>query len=186
MAATTRAPRKDQLRNRQRLLDAASAAFAEQGPEVSIEAIARQAKVGATTFYRHFPAKEDLVEQLLTRLTEPACQVAARAAEIDDDWEAFETVFTQGCVLDQANLALCDILIRTSAQAAELGRRIASQIIAPVAQRAQRSGLLDADVTADDIAAFMLMADSAATPEQRRKTQAVLLRGLAAGALQKG
>jgi AcrR family transcriptional regulator len=180
MTTTARGPRKDQLRNRQRLLDAASDAFAEQGPDISIEAIARRAGVGATTFYRHFPTKEDLVEQLLDHLAEGARQVAARAAAISDDWEAFRTAFTQGCVLDDARLALFDALCRTSARAAEQGQRVAADIIAPATERAQRSGLLRPDITADDIAAFMRMADSAPTPRQRRKAQEVLLAGIAA------
>ncbi|WP_084531944.1 helix-turn-helix domain-containing protein [Nocardia miyunensis] len=52
------------------MVDAARAAFIEQGGDVGIDAIARRAGVGATTFYRHFPTKEALVEELLTEPTE--------------------------------------------------------------------------------------------------------------------
>ena len=38
-----RAPRKDVLRNRQRVVAAARAAFVELGPDVSLEEIARDA-----------------------------------------------------------------------------------------------------------------------------------------------
>jgi AcrR family transcriptional regulator len=181
-ATSPRAPRKDQVRNRQRLLDAARLAFAEQGPDLSIEAIARTAGVGATTFYRHFPTKDDLVLQLLEDLTRGACQVAEEAAAVADDWEAFCTVFTRGCVLDDAGLRLFDALCRTSPQAAERGRTLTASLITPVADRARRSGRLRGDVTTEDVTAFMRMADSASTPGQRERAHEVMLAGLRSSA----
>jgi len=178
MTVTTRAPRKDQLRNRRRLLDAARAAFSEHGPDLSIEAIARSAGVGATTFYRHFPTKDDLVFELLEDLAQGARQVAAEAAEITDDWQAFATVFTKGCALDPEGLRLFDALCRTSAQAAERGSRISADLVTPVAERARRGGQLRPDVTAEDVAAFMRMADCAATDHQRSIAHDVMLAGL--------
>jgi AcrR family transcriptional regulator len=180
VTVTPRTPRKDQLRNRQRLLDAARAAFAEQGPALSIETIARRAGVGATTFYRHFPTKEDLAIALIHELTAGAQRVAAQAAEIADDWSAFEMVFTQGCVLDQPDLRLFDILCRTSPRAAEEGRTATAALIAPATERARRAGLIRRDIGVDEIAAFMRMADSADNPDLRRTTLGVLLAGLAA------
>jgi AcrR family transcriptional regulator len=177
---TPRTPRKDQLRNRRRLLDAAREAFGEHGPDLSIEAIARAAGVGATTFYRHFPTKDDLVSQLLDDLAEGAREAAAAAAEIPDDWEAFRAVFTQGSALDAAGLHLFDALCHTSAQAAEHGRRISAELITPVTERARRIGALRPDVTAEDVAAFMRMADSAPNDDQRRLAHAVMLAGLRA------
>ncbi len=177
-ATPPRAPRKDQLRNRRRLLDAAREAFGEHGPDLSIEVIARGAGVGATTFYRHFPTKEDLVSQLLDDLAEGAREVAAAATEIPDDWDAFGTVFTRGCALDAAGLRLFDALCRTSAQAAEHGRRISTDLITPVTERARRGGVLRPDVTAADVAAFMRMADSAPNEDQRRLAHEVMLAGL--------
>ncbi len=47
---------------RRRLVDSAMALFAEQGFEsTSVEDIAARAGVGRTTFFRHFPTKEDVV-----------------------------------------------------------------------------------------------------------------------------
>ena len=57
-----RKPRADGLRNRQRLIEAAKAGFAETGPEVSLEQIARRAGVGIGTLYRHFPTRDAIVE----------------------------------------------------------------------------------------------------------------------------
>src|SRR4029077_15226074 len=50
--------RADARRNRERLLDAAAAAFgAAAGGSVSLESIARDAGVGIGTLYRHFPSR---------------------------------------------------------------------------------------------------------------------------------
>jgi AcrR family transcriptional regulator len=55
--------RADAQRNRDKLLDVAVRAFSVSGgPEVTLEAIARDAGVGIGTLYRHFPTREALVE----------------------------------------------------------------------------------------------------------------------------
>ncbi len=63
MPATGARPlRADAQRNRERLLDAAVRAFSQDGPEVTLDAIAKDAGVGIGTLYRHFPTREALVE----------------------------------------------------------------------------------------------------------------------------
>jgi AcrR family transcriptional regulator len=62
VTGNTRGLRADARRNRQRLLDVAVRAFSEQGTDASLEAIAREAGVGIGTLYRHFPAREALLE----------------------------------------------------------------------------------------------------------------------------
>jgi AcrR family transcriptional regulator len=52
-----RKPRADSQRNRELLLTAAKAAFAEVGADVSLEEIARRAGLGIGTLYRHFPTR---------------------------------------------------------------------------------------------------------------------------------
>jgi AcrR family transcriptional regulator len=55
--------RADARRNYDRLLAAAMAAFAEHGADdVSLEEVARRAGVGIGTLYRHFPARQALLE----------------------------------------------------------------------------------------------------------------------------
>ncbi|MEV0406071.1 TetR family transcriptional regulator [Actinoallomurus sp. NPDC050550] len=54
--------RADARRNRERLLEAAVRAFAEEGTDATLDAIAKDAGVGIGTLYRHFPTREALVE----------------------------------------------------------------------------------------------------------------------------
>lgn len=61
-----RPPRADALRNRGHILDVAEQYFQEHGISGSLDAIAKQAGVGAGTLYRHFPTREALLAELLT------------------------------------------------------------------------------------------------------------------------
>jgi AcrR family transcriptional regulator len=54
--------RADARRNRELLLDAAVRAFANDGADVTLDAIAKSAGVGIGTLYRHFPTRDALVE----------------------------------------------------------------------------------------------------------------------------
>ncbi|MFL6056706.1 MAG: TetR/AcrR family transcriptional regulator [Actinoallomurus sp.] len=63
MPATGSRPlRADARRNHARLLEAAVRAFAQEGPDATLDAIAKDAGVGIGTLYRHFPTREALVE----------------------------------------------------------------------------------------------------------------------------
>src|SRR5258707_15725600 len=64
---TTRRPRADAVRNRERVLEAAKAVFSAGGADASLEAVARHAGVGIGTLYRHFPTREALFEAVYRR-----------------------------------------------------------------------------------------------------------------------
>ena len=57
-----RALRADARRNRDRLLEVAVRAFSQDGPDTTLDAIAKEAGVGIGTLYRHFPTREALIE----------------------------------------------------------------------------------------------------------------------------
>ena len=57
-----RKPRSDAQRNRSRILEVAKDAFTRSGANASLDDIAKQAGVGPGTLYRHFPARDDLLE----------------------------------------------------------------------------------------------------------------------------
>lgn len=74
--ARPRRQRADARRNRDRLVEIAAAAFAEHGVDASLEDIARRARVGIGTLYRHFPRREHLVEIVYRREVEALCAAA--------------------------------------------------------------------------------------------------------------
>ncbi|GII58325.1 TetR family transcriptional regulator [Planotetraspora thailandica] len=69
--------RADARRNRDRLLDAAVRAFSQDGPDVTLDAIAKDAGVGIGTLYRHFPTREALVEAAYRNELARLCDAAS-------------------------------------------------------------------------------------------------------------
>jgi len=59
---TSRKPRTDAQRNRERILEVAKEAFTRSGANASLDDIAKEAGVGAGTLYRHFPTRDALIE----------------------------------------------------------------------------------------------------------------------------
>ncbi|HEX4226859.1 MAG TPA: helix-turn-helix domain-containing protein [Pseudonocardiaceae bacterium] len=83
-AKQRRAPRSDGQRNRRLILEAAARAFATEGAEASLNAVARDAGVGIATVFRHFPTREALVEAIYRDSLEALCAAANQLADEQD------------------------------------------------------------------------------------------------------
>ncbi len=59
--------RQDAVENRDVIVDAARKLFVEQGPGVSMRAIAKEAGVGVATASRHFPGRVELIDAISAR-----------------------------------------------------------------------------------------------------------------------
>ena len=70
------ARRADAERNRDKILTAARAAFADPDAEVSMAEISRRAGVGMATLYRNFPGRQELLEALYTGEVDAVCKAA--------------------------------------------------------------------------------------------------------------
>lgn len=68
--------RADAERNRDKILAAARAAFADPGAEVSMAEVSRRAGVGMATLYRNFPGRRELLEALYTDEVNSVCEAA--------------------------------------------------------------------------------------------------------------
>ena len=73
------ARRADAERNRERVLAAARAAFAESGADASMAEVARRAGVGMATLYRNFPGRRELLEALYAGEVDAVCAAAQSA-----------------------------------------------------------------------------------------------------------
>jgi AcrR family transcriptional regulator len=80
--------RADAARNRERVLAAAAAVFAEHGVDGSLPQVARRAGVGVATIYRRFRTKVDLVEALVVERFRGFADRVTGALAADDPWEA--------------------------------------------------------------------------------------------------
>ena len=56
-----RKPRSDAQRNRERILEVAKQVFTHHGADASMDEIAKRAKIGPGTLYRHFPTRDELL-----------------------------------------------------------------------------------------------------------------------------
>ena len=57
-----RKPRADAQRNRDRIVEVAKKAFTRLGANARLDDIAREARVGPGTLYRHFPTRQELLQ----------------------------------------------------------------------------------------------------------------------------
>ena len=57
-----RKQRADAQRNRARILEIAKDAFTRSGANINLDDVARQARLGPGTLYRHFPTRDSLLE----------------------------------------------------------------------------------------------------------------------------
>lgn len=189
-AATDDAPRRsDALRNRERILAAATAAFSEQGVDTAMTDIADRAGIGMGTVYRNFPTKEALVDALLLdRLVGATEQATAIRAGTDDPWSALERFIRFVVDLQVTDRAVAQFIggrINGSPQLREQ-RDALFEAVGEIVRDAQHAGQLRPDVDASDIrmlvttVARSLWHDSPATRRVLQRYLALILDGLRA------
>ena len=150
--------RADARRNHQAIVAAARAAFAAEGPEVSLEEVARRAGVGPSTLYRRFSGREELLravlDDLLTERIEPLLALAVRN---EDPWAALVAVLEELVEGVAAHRAL----FRAAKVAGVLGPTAGARVLGPLGElvrRGQRAGVVRADLEAADLPRIVLMA----------------------------
>jgi AcrR family transcriptional regulator len=152
--------RADAARNRQKILDAARAAFAEDGRDAQIDDVARRAGVGVGTVYRHFPTKESLalaiVEQRFATIIE---HLRNELIPDPDPWHALERSF-ELCVTTQlADRGYADAvasLADANALAGPMGPRAEQmqelmELSGVLVDRARAAGVVRDDLRATDM-----------------------------------
>jgi AcrR family transcriptional regulator len=159
MPAAPRTIRADARRNRERIVEAARAAFAEQGPEAQIDDIARRADVGVGTVYRHFPTKDALMGELI-RLKLTAIRDRARRwrAAGGDPGEAFRGFLREQAEVIAKDAALQRMLWPESKETwvplASLFEEV-NDAVGELITRAKESGAIRRDLEVGDVRTFM-------------------------------
>jgi AcrR family transcriptional regulator len=149
-----RSPRADALRNRTKILAAASDAFARDGAEVPLDTIAVLAGVGPGTVHRHFPTKQSLVSAIVaSRLG----RLAERAEQLSEDPQAnFFDFLAELAGEARHNLVLTQALGGTLGTDAEQSAQRLSRALELLLQAAQRSGAVRPDLTVSDLHAIII------------------------------
>ena len=178
------APRRaDARRNRERLLAAATAAFAEQGADAPLEDIARRAGVGIGTLYRHFPTRLALQEGVFRSQVETVCARGRELSEAPSPGDAFAAwLHVLGGFL-ATKRGLSHALISTLGKDSELisscgqvMRTTAEQLLS----RAQQAGEVRADLTAVDVMRLVhgLAVSTENAPAEANRLLSLLLDGM--------
>src|SRR5258707_7451564 len=79
--------RADARRNHEAVIAAAKKLFADQGLDAQMPDVAKAAKVGVGTVYRHFPTKDDLIAALAAERFERLADQARDAIQAEEPWE---------------------------------------------------------------------------------------------------
>jgi AcrR family transcriptional regulator len=151
-AAADRKPRADAVRNRERLVEAATRVFA--APQASLEAVAREAGVGIGTLYRHFPTREALFEAVyrheVDHLADLADALAREAAPI----EALRRWLHANVALTATKKGMVQALQLAAAGSSELKAYSFERLsgaLAGLLDRGVAAGQLRPDLTAEDL-----------------------------------
>jgi AcrR family transcriptional regulator len=178
-----RTRRRDAVRNRARLIEAAAHAFREEGLGASVNAIAERAGVNVATLYRHFPTKDALIVAVLETVLEPLVAARDRALATEDPAEALRTFFREAVRLPDENRGLVDALGRypKASEVREQLREPAVEIVTPLVERLHRDGQLRRDFDALDLLVALHMLVSAAEGREADRNDRyaeMILRGL--------
>jgi AcrR family transcriptional regulator len=143
--------RADATRNRESLLAAAEAEFAERGLDASMADIARRAGVAKGTVFRHFATKEDLIAGIVGGHFASLTTVARGLADAPDPGAAlleFLTLAADG----QAHHDLSFLQTITEGDSAVAGLRDELHgCVEQLVGRARDAGAVRADVTGTDV-----------------------------------
>ena len=186
-AATTTLPaRSDAARNRERLVSGARELFASAGVDVPARTVAGHAGLGVGTLYRHFPAREDLVDAVLEEAFEELIALAECALAEPDPWRGFTRFVEEALDLHARNRGLKDVVAtqRHGRERVEALRRRIRPLVARLVTRAQEGGSLRADFAPQDVSLLFWASDRAielaadVAPEIWRRQLGFLLDGL--------
>jgi AcrR family transcriptional regulator len=194
MTAEATGLRADARRNRDQILAAAKQWFAEQGPDVPMEEIARSAGVGVGTLYRRFPDREALIRAVAREsLANSVAEARIALAEEPTAWQALVRFLRQSRELRlTVRLRMAAKPARTVLKDDEEGnalRRAMIEALDAVVHAAQAEGSLRSDVDTGDVAMlFALLIRQAPLPDEeatelaRERCTALILDGLRAPA----
>jgi AcrR family transcriptional regulator len=181
--------RADARRNREKVLEAARAVFADQGVDAQMDDVARRADVGVGTVYRHFPTKDALLGALAEELFAKLAAHAREMLELDDPWEAFRRTMWFSAEKTTGDRAFAEILAasRETLPIECPGKKELTGTVDQIMKRAIERGQMRPDVVIDDIPVLMCGIGSASAmphskPEAWRRHLGIVLDGMRAEA----
>lgn len=174
--------RADFAENRVRILEAADEIFVERGVGAPLDSIAQRAGVGRATFFRHFPDRRALINEML-ELFLVKLEESSASLDVTSD-----SIFDMTRMLYDEMIHYAPIADFLRAQSREDPVMLAAidrfhALLRPHVQAALKAGTVRDDLREADIVIFAVMLAAAATtpnigPEGRRSAYDLMMRGL--------
>jgi AcrR family transcriptional regulator len=144
--------RADARRNREAVIAASKKLFADQGLDAQMPDIAKAAKVGVGTVYRHFPTKDHLIAALARDRFERLAEKMREGIEADDPWEGICDFIRFAADLQADDRGLCEVMGSRPEVMNEAALSVGlDKLTDKLVTRAQRSGDLRKDLDWQDI-----------------------------------
>ncbi len=179
--------RADARRNYELLIAAATEAFAERGADdVSLEEIARRAGVGIGTLYRHFPARQALLEAVYKDQVDGLEVLAGKLMVYESPGEALAEWMRAFAAFGRTKRSLSAALVATLGRDSELlsaCSMVLRNCTEALLARAQDAGVVRSDVQSADLlrlthAVIMATEAPGADPGQADRMFSLLMDGL--------
>jgi AcrR family transcriptional regulator len=188
MPTSPRRTRSDALQNRERLLEVAARAFAEQGLDAAPVSIAKQAGVGVGTLYRHFPTREALIDAAyqheLARVCETAVELLGQNTAADAT-RAWMEHFLDYATAKRGMSDALNTVIASGGDPYATSHTLLTNAVGALLDAGARDGTLRTDLSHEDV--LLAMSGIAqSTGEYGTREQAVRLVDLLMDALTKG
>jgi AcrR family transcriptional regulator len=149
---TPRALRADARRNREAVIAAAKKLFADEGLDAQMPDVAKAAKVGVGTVYRHFPTKDHLIAALADDRFERLAEKAREGIAADDPWEGLCDFIRFSARIQADDRGLCEVMGSRPEVMSEAAYAVGlDELCDKLVKRAQRSGDLRKDLDWQDI-----------------------------------
>jgi AcrR family transcriptional regulator len=144
--------RADARRNREAIIVAAKKLFADEGLDAQMPDVAKAAKVGVGTVYRHFPTKEHLIAALAADRFERLAEKAREGVATEDPWDGLCNFIRYSAEIQAEDRGLCEVMgSRPEVMSAAAFAVGLDKLCDKLVKRAQRSGDLRKDLDWQDI-----------------------------------
>jgi AcrR family transcriptional regulator len=147
--------RRDAALNRERIVEAARAAFAERGIDASLEHIAKNAGIAIGTLYRHFPRRVDLLLAAFEDKFRTFMDAADSSLASDDPWAGLSSYLETLCGMQAGDRGFNDFVSMRfpASKETEAMHDQVCDAMERILTRAQDAGLARPDLTIGDLIA---------------------------------
>jgi AcrR family transcriptional regulator len=185
-ATTSGAPRRraDAVRNRQRVLEATRTLLADRSANLTVEAIATKAGVGAATVVRSFGGKDALIDVAVADLLEPVIRRARGALSETSAQDALRRFLTELIAFQSGHWIIGEQLRGLDLPSTTAQRAALTKAVTDMVNRARDEGAIRTDI--DPSVTMVLIRDMtnaiarspSASPELAESYISVLMDGL--------